>query len=76
MNNLKPAHKGTVTALTNTHVTLNIDNEDVILPKKLIVHDVKKGDTVYLATLDTDDYKRHHEKMSKTILNTIFKKKS
>ena len=72
----QPAHKGVVQSIEAKAVTVRIDTDVIIFPKRLFSPTINVGDDVYISVMATEHYKKHHESFAKEIVNTIFGKKT
>lgn len=75
-NTLPGSHKGIVQSIEAKAVTVRIDTDVLILPKKMFSPTVQPGDAVFLSIMTTEHYEKHKTSLAKEIINTILGKKT
>ena len=70
----KPSLKAIVSSIDEGQVHFSIDNEKISFSKEFFSELPQIGDEIFITLQKHEDYKKHHEHLSKTILNKIFSK--
>lgn len=69
MSHLPHTIQATVTAITDTDVSVTLENGSLsTLPRHLFSQDARVGDTIHLAVFSSEDTKIEHERLAKAVL--------
>ena len=72
----QPSFKATVIGIAGGVVQVKYNEERISFPKEFFSKLPEVGDELYVALQTHADSKKHHENLAKSILNTIFGKKT